>query len=777
MGALLALLFAPLQAEDSPGSIQGKIVDGLDRCPIAGARVEIVGAALSALTDDGGVFRISNVPAGTYRLKFSLPGYVPMVKTDVIVWPKRATHVEAALEAQKPDIRETVEVTASYFQKNEKNPVSAVNLSAEEVRRAPGTEGGLTRMLRVMPGVSVADDASTFLVVRGGSPFENGYLLDDIEVPTIDHLPELASAGGMFSALNAKLIKSVDFYSGGFSSNYGGFLSSVTDIALREGNRQEFEGQLNSSLVSVGLILEGALAGGKGSWLTSLRRYDLGVLKGLGILNVLGVPKTLDIHLKTVYDLSPSQKVGFYYFHLSGRRDETGSGKWVPERLAYSQHMLGFNWQAQWNKNFFSRTSLSYSSFRTVNGESFWHVHDYDRPEFGGFAQNLWEVRDSAQTVSLRNSNYLVLDNGRKLEFGLQMKAESERLAEDRYPWRYDPGRPGLLSRTDDRYRTTKSGLFLSYLGAPLERLALTLGFRLDYSAAQAAFHFSPRLAILYRLHPRLAISGGAGVYYQTLPPAFLAYTPGAKDLRDMKAVHFSAGMEWLWGNGAKMTLEAYWKEYENLPISPAQPQMLAMDYAVDPSRGMNLTAEGFMPEGYKVPKTLVDGGAGYSRGLELVIQKKLTDKFYGFLSAAYFRCRYKDLRGEWHDRVSDNRYIVNLSVGYKPNRSWEYSAKWTLLGGTPYTPVDEAASRFWSVGIDDESRFLQARLPAYNSLCLRVDKRFYFRGSSLVLYLDLWNALGRQNVLFYYWDIWANKLEPEYQMTITPILGIEFEF
>jgi hypothetical protein len=137
MGVLLALLFAPLPAEETPGSIQGKIVDGLDRCPIAGARVEIVGAALSALTDDGGVFRISNVPAGTYRLKFSLPGYVPMVKTDVIVWPKRATHVEAALEAQKPDIRETVEVTASYFQKNEKNPVSAVNPGVWGV--GPGT--------------------------------------------------------------------------------------------------------------------------------------------------------------------------------------------------------------------------------------------------------------------------------------------------------------------------------------------------------------------------------------------------------------------------------------------------------------------------------------------------------------------------------------------------------------------------------------------------------------------------------------------------------------
>ena len=136
MGVLLALLFAPLPAEETPGSIQGKIVDGLDRGPVAGARVEIVGAALSALTDDDGVFRVAGVLARTYRLIINLAGYIPAIKTDIIVWPKRTTHVEAALEAQKPDIRETVEVTASYFQKDEKNPVSAVNLSAEEVRRA-----------------------------------------------------------------------------------------------------------------------------------------------------------------------------------------------------------------------------------------------------------------------------------------------------------------------------------------------------------------------------------------------------------------------------------------------------------------------------------------------------------------------------------------------------------------------------------------------------------------------------------------------------------------
>jgi hypothetical protein len=241
-----------------------------------------------------------------------------------------------------------------------------------------------------------------------------------------------------------------------------------------------------------------------------------------------------------------------------------------------------------------------------------------------------------------------------------------------------------------------------------------------------------------------------------------------------MKATHFTLGIEWFFGRGTKLTLEAYIKNYENLPISPDERHSLAIDNTVGPFRSNFWT-----PVGYRAPQSLTDGGSGYSRGIELFIQKKLMDKFYGFLSATYFRCRYKDLLGLTHNRVYDNRYILNMCIGYKPSRSWEFSAKWTVFGGGAYTPIDVEASTRWDRWILDYSRILQSRYPAYNSLDLRVDKRFYFKGSSLTLFIDIWNVLNSKNVLYYWYTRWWEDypIKASYQMGILPIFGIKFEF
>jgi len=269
-----------------------------------------------------------------------------------------------------------------------------------------------------------------------------------------------------------------------------------------------------------------------------------------------------------------------------------------------------------------------------------------------------------------------------------------------------------------------------------------------------------------------LSVHGGAGVFFQTLPLSYLAYIPGAAALNDMKATHYTLGLEMYLGGGTKVTLEWYHKSYDCLPISPKRPLWLAMDYTVARFRDNQ-----YYPVGYRVERTLTDGGSGDSRGVEFFLHKKLVQNFYGFLSASYFRARYKDLNGATHNRVYDNRYTLNLSCGYKPNRLWEFSAKWTLIGGGPYTPYDVAQSteNFWPVY--DAAQFLMKRFPAYSSVNLRVDKRLYFGGSSLTLYLDLWNAFNRKNVLFYWWDSMEERVGTDHQLEILPILGVEFEF
>jgi hypothetical protein len=768
---LSILLPLSLPAEESPGSLQGDVLERTIEQPIPGILVLLPGTGFTAVSDEKGAFLIADVPAGNYNLKFSGEGYKTWIETDVIVRSRRITYVHVKLDEQMPEIHERVEVTGSYFHQDEKNPLGVVNLSAEEVRRAPGTAGGVTRMLKVLPGTATTANEDTDLAIRGGSPNENGYIVDNIEFPYIDHLPNIGSSGGSYSALNADLIQNVEFYSGGFSSNYHGYLSAITDITLREGNRSEFDGQMNVDTLSAGFTLEGPIAKGRGAWLASFRKFYLKFLQKAGILDLSALIGSLDGQFKMNFDISPTQKLSLLYFHLSGDLKEEGSRNvWIQDKLDYEHHTLGINWTANWSPRLFSNTSLAFSSIRNLNGEVK-SIFDGTQGDPVG-SQPIWDVDDVADRVSLRNANYLILNDRSKLEFGLQITHDSDKLEEILYPGLDANGSATAKRENHYAFSTAYYGLFISHIGNFFKRLTMTIGLRGDYASANDAFHLSPRFSMKYQLNRALSLAAGGGVFYQSLPTNFLAYIPGATGLKDMKANHYSLGMEWFAGSGLKVTLEGYIKDYENLPISPENSQWLAIDWAVGRFRDNQ-----FAPVGYRVPKTLTAGGSGNAQGIELFVQKKLVHRFYGFLSASYFRSRYNDLQGEVHDRVYDNRFILSLSGGYKLNRHWEFSGKFTLLGGGPYTPIDVEATRQAGTVILDSSRFLRKRYPAFNTLDIRVDRRFYFGKSSLTVYLDLWNVRNKRNTLFYSWSFWANEIVPEEEMGMLPVLGVEFEF
>ena len=173
----------------------------------------------------------------------------------------------------------------------------------------------------------------------------------------------------------------------------------------------------------------------------------------------------------------------------------------------------------------------------------------------------------------------------------------------------------------------------------------------------------------------------------------------------------------------------------------------------------------------------LEDKGKSNAKGIEVILQKKLADEFYGLVSASYSNTRYKDYFGNWHDRIYNNKYNFNIEGGYLPGKEWEFKVRWIYAGGVPYTPYDYAASKEAGVGIWDLTRTNQERLPDYHSMNIRVDKRFYFSGSSLLVYLSVWNVYGRKNVASYYWNEITNEIDTQTQWSTLPVIGIEYEF
>ncbi len=123
-----------------------------------------------------------------------------------------------------------------------------------------------------------------------------------------------------------------------------------------------------------------------------------------------------------------------------------------------------------------------------------------------------------------------------------------------------------------------------------------------------------------------------------------------------------------------------------------------------------------------------------------------------------------------------DNKFLFQIVGGYKPNKNWETSVRWSYAGGAPYTPFDMVKSRELNTGIYDLTKINGERMPEYHSLNLRIDRRFNFQNSNIVAYLSIWNLYNRKNEALYVWNKAKKDVRTLYQWRFLPIIGIEYE-
>ncbi len=288
------------------GNIKGQVVSQRTQDPVVGAFVMVEGTSYGSLTDASGNFTIADIPAGGYSISVTSVGYHSRVKTDIIVRSERSTFVDFSLEVAVIQ-GGTIEVRPEYFAEDEIQPTSRTEFAGEQIRRTPGSAGDVTRVIAGLPSIAKVDDQYNGLAVRGGSPSENGIYIDNIEIANINHFPRQGTSGGGLGMVNVDLLENVWFSAGGFSSSYGDRLSSVMDLNLRDGNREEFDGQIDFSMSGFGAVGEGPLDNGRGSWLASARRSYVDLL--VEIADIDAVPVYSDFQAKVNYDLTPAHRL------------------------------------------------------------------------------------------------------------------------------------------------------------------------------------------------------------------------------------------------------------------------------------------------------------------------------------------------------------------------------------------------------------------------------------------------------------------------------------
>ena len=752
------LLFSPLATYGQTGTIKGTLRDASNQNPLIGANIMLAGTNMGAASDSEGQFVIPRVPVGQYTLKFSYIGYSQQAMTDVVVRSQRITFVEVALQPSALASEEVV-ITAGYFPQNDEQPTSLTSFSQEEIRRAPGSAGDISRILMSLPSIAKINDQSNSLIVRGGSPLENAFFVDNIEIPNINHFPAQGSSGGPIGVLNVDLIRDVDFYAGGFGAHFGDRLSSAMDIRLREGNRDEFDGQLDFNFAGLGGVFEGPLPKQRGAWLLSLRRSYLDLLVDAIDVGTSIAPVYSDAQAKVTYDLGKRHKLTALLVRSDDYNDPDQDTARENDMLYYGnqdivEQTIGVNWRALWGGNAYGNTSIAHTATRFK--EDFYET---------GSGALLVKNRSHEQAVQLRHLSHVQL----RPEVALELGFETKFLRAD-----YDNFYPPYSDAFGDTVQAlalqhdphaTKMATFATLQIRPVSALSLTFGGRLDYFSFNKNASFSPRLAVTYQISNRTTLHGAVGLFRQNLPLLLLAQNDANKALRDPLASHMVLGFSHLLTENTRLSLEAYQKNYRHFPIDPAQPALFVLD-------------ELFYRYGFFFShERLVDAGKASARGVELIVQKKLANKVYGLASAAWFRSKYTGLDGMARDRVFDNRFIFSVEGGYKPNQAWEFSLRWIYAGGPPYTPFDMAASQALNRAVLDQNRINTVRYPAYHSLNVRFDRRFHFRSSNLVFYFSVWNAYNRKNVASYFWNQVKNEPDVLRQWGMLPIFGLEFEW
>ena len=767
--------------------VKGTVIDKSSRQPLEFINVMIVGLNKGGVTNAEGKFSIGQVPPGIYRLQASAIGY-KTVTTPEYILSTRDLHIQIEMEENQTEL-EGVTVTASPFRRDIESPVSLRIIGLQEIEKSPGANRDISRIVQSYPGVAFSPIGyRNDLIVRGGSPSENRFYLDGVEIPNINHFSTQGASGGPVGILNADLIREVNFYTGAFPTDKGNALSSVLDFKLRDGDmeRNSLKATLGASEVS--LASNGHL-GKKTSYLVSVRQSYLQFLFDMLGLPFLPTFTDAQFKLKTRFDALNELTVlglgGIYKMKLNTKADDEDN-----------EYILSYLPKIQ--QETFTLGAV-YRHYAGAHVQSVVASHSYLNNRNTKYQQNdesdpdhlMLRLRSTEQNTQLRLENSSSFRNwkvtvGTSLDYSQYSNTTFQKVYTDR-------------AQTFD-YHTylgiMRWGLFgtVNYTSID-ERFTASLGLRADannYSAAMKDLsdQLSPRLSLSYQLTEHWSLSGNAGLYYQLPPYTALGFKnnnglyANKYALRYMQVSQGSVGLNWRKGDTFEVSVEGFYKDYDKIPLSVADGIPLACkgnDYGVIGNELLTSTAQ------------------GRSYGAELLLKWLIAKKLNLASSFTLFKSEYRtDKESEYIASAWDNRFIFNLRGTYNLPRHWSVGMKVSCIGGAPYTPYDADKSSLvtaWNAQgkpYYDYTRYNEERLPAFTQVDIRIDKTFYLKRCMLGFYIDLQNIAGsklKQADVLMSTGVIKNPdapiTEQRYVMkslkqesgTLLPTLGITFEY
>lgn len=745
--ALLMIPFLSINAQNT-GSISGVVISKSTQSPISNVNISLGNKKL--ITDSVGRFRISQVPTGSYTIRFSAIGYSEVVLFNILVSSGNENNLSVEME---PSITELKAVTVtSSGRKTAKaatleTPLSVQRLTTEEIKRNPGGNFDISRVIQSLPGVGGTASTAGFrndIIIRGGAPNENVYYLDGIEVPVINHFATQGSAGGPAGILNVSFIEDVKLSTSAFDARFDNALSSVFEFKQKKGNANRVQGNVRLSATELATTLEGPLSStGKTTFLASARRSYLQLL--FKAIDLPIRPNYWDFQYKITHQIDKKTTLSFLGVGAIDEFSFAAQKKATPEKL----YVLNSNPSIQqWNY------TIGLSLKRLIQN-GFWNL-SISRNDFSNqnekYENNLGPNKGT-QTLNVNSKeteNKLRFDVNKNLDgWKFSYGADAQLVQYENQTFQItkaavtDNNGTVIIPAQTFNYNTSinfsKLGIFAQAGKRFFEnRLGISGGIRTDMNSfttdgGNPIATLSPRISMSYVLADKWTLNASIGNYSKIPPYTILGFQSNQqfvnKDAKYINATHYVIGVEHLKSESTRFTLEGFYKQYSNVPVSIKNGISLS-------NLGADASILGNEP--------IVSNGKGRAYGFEFFAQQKLTKHFFGILSYTLFRSEYTNADGQYTASSWDNKQLLSFTMGYQFPHNWELGLKFRFQGGVPNTPYNELQSRLnyltLGTGILDYQQINTSRLRNFNSSDIRIDKKWNFRKTTLDLYLDVTN-------------------------------------
>lgn len=747
-GLFILLIFVPFLVLSQNGIVRGKTVNLTNNQALEGVKILIIELSTGTISDAAGTFEFTKLPPGIYTFRATATGYKPAFQNEITVTNARSITLDFSLEELVSGKEsEEVVVKGPKFQRNTESPVSLKTLNATEIERLPGANRDVSKVIAALPGVASRATFRNDIIIRGGSPGENKFYLDGIEVPNINHFATQGSSGGPVGLLNVNFINEVDFYSGAFPANRANGLSSVLSFKQKDGNEDGLITNFALGSSDAALTFDGPL-GKKANFIFSARRSYLQFLFAALKLPIL--PTYNDFQYKVNVDLNAKNRISFIglgaidQFALNA---DVNDGLTDTAQIAYNKFLLGnIPMQSQWNYTVginyqhFSEQSIQniVVSRNMLNNKAYRYKDLIETPA------NLLQNYSSFEAENKVRMEHTYRKNGFRWNVGLGY--EYARYRNDTYANVTIQGFPVVIDYTSDLF-LSKYAFFTQVSQSFFkERLNASFGLRMDgsnYSKTMAnpLNQLSPSLSVNFRINESLALNANVSRFHQIPAYTILGYRNSLgelvnkqNDIQYIRADHFVIGAEYRTKASSRFTLEGFFKNYDRYPFSLKDSICLA-------NQGSD-----FGVVGNEAVKSM---SQGRTYGGEFLFQQKLYKGFYAVVAYTYVISEFKNKNDEYVPTAWDSRHIVSLTGGKRFKKGWELGMRWLFSGGSPYTPYDIETSSLisnWNingVGLLDFNRLNTEREASFHQLNVRLDKKLFLDKFNMNFYLDIQNLYG----------------------------------